>query len=134
MSARDDDYYLMNCLSRRGIDADAEQARVLRRAERTLHGWAEQECGNGNDWASWAIERDEDTGKPYRCIYPHDGPTRRELIADREAGAIARVRAVCADLGVHWYQQTDPRGCALYVSSEPIDGCTYTNGVACSVR
>lgn len=36
-----------------------EEAWQLRRIERTLHRWAEAECGDSNDWASWSIERAE---------------------------------------------------------------------------
>lgn len=116
---------------RLGIPVDA--ARTLRRAELVLHRWAEQECGDGNDYASWSIERDETTGKPYRALYPHQGQSSRTLIADREAGALRRVRQVCTELGLHYYHQTDPRGCALYVSREPLTDSDYTRGVAVSV-
>lgn len=68
-------------------------AATLRRAEMTLHRWAELECGDGNDYASWAIERDDDTGKPYMARYPHNGPASRTAIADRETGALRRVAA-----------------------------------------
>jgi hypothetical protein len=108
-----------------------EAANTLRRAEKVLHRWGEQECGDGNDYASWAIERDETTGKPYRCWYPHTGAMSRTPIADREAGALRRVRQVCAAHGLHYHHQTDPRGRALYVSREAMTGTSYTNGVAC---
>lgn len=119
-------------LNRRGIPATLAQASILRRAERTLHRWSEQECGDGNAYASWAIERDETTGKPYRVTYPHTGATYRTRIADAEKGALKRVGKVCTALGAHFYYQTDPRGCALYVSMEPLTANAYTNGVAVS--
>ena len=106
-------------------------ANTLRRAELVLHRWAEQECGDGNDYASWAIERDETTGKPFRCLYPHTSAATRTPIADREAGALRRVRMVCAAHGLSFYHQTDPRGCALYVAREPLTDSAYTRGVAC---
>ena len=109
-----------------------EAANTLRRAELVLRRWAEQECGDGNDYASWSIERDETTDKPYRCFYPHTGTMTRTPIADREAGALRRVRAVCAANGLHFYHQGDPRGCALYVAREPLDGSNYTRGFAVS--
>jgi len=109
-----------------------EDANTLRRAERTLHTWGEQECGDGNDYASWAIERDETTGKPFRCVYPHSGTMTKTPVADREAGALRRVAEVCAAHGLYFWHQTDPRGCALYVSREPLTDTNYTNGVACS--
>jgi hypothetical protein len=122
---------LADNLNRRGIAASLAQAETLRRAEMTLHRWAELECGDGNDFASWAIERDEETGKPFMCRYPHAGKSSRSPIADREAGALRRVAAVCKALNCHYYHQTDPRGCALYVSAEPLTDSDYTRGIAC---
>ena len=91
------------------------EADTLRLAQLTLRRWSELECGDGNEHASWSIERDETTGKPYMATYPHNGASRRHRIADREAGALKRI-AVLADHGTLWsYHQTDPRGCALYV-------------------
>ena len=116
---------------RTGIDIGTEDAAALRRAEKTLHRWDELECGNGNDYASWCIERDETTGKPYMYTSPHTGEPRREPIPDREAGALRRVAAVCKRHGLYFYHQGDPRGCALYVSDKPINGGNYTNGTAC---
>lgn len=103
-------------LESRGIEATNEQVSILRCAEMTLHRWAEQECGDGNDYGSWCITRDETTGKPYREYHPNNGNTvTRTLIADREAGALKRIAKVCAEIGAQFYHQTDPRGCALYV-------------------
>ena len=133
MSAQDKTYALMHRLASRGINATFSQAETLRRAELVLQRWAEQECGTGNDYASWAIERDEATGIPYRVTYPHQGKSRRYRIPDREAGALRRVKAVCKELGISWYHQTDPRGCMLYVAGELIQEHDYTRGVACSV-
>ena len=120
-------------LERAGIKATTADARILRRAERTLQSWAEWECGNGNDHASWSIERDEATGKPYKCIYPHKGAMRRYPVADRERGALRRVAEVCKRLGCHFYHQTDPRGAGLYVSTEPLTDQNYNRGVCCAV-
>jgi len=132
-----------------------EEAQTLRRIEMTLHRWAELECGDGNDHASWSIERDETTGKPYRCVYPHTGKMYRTAVADREKGALKRLQAILAAVNkrreeiarasgervsiyqpVFAYHQTDPRGCALYIvpgSAIPqgvkLNSC-YTNGVA----
>jgi hypothetical protein len=131
MKAREKNELLLHRMHCRGIRATWEQVNALRRAELTLQRWGEWECGNGNDYQSWAIERDEKTGKPFMCYYPHTGKARREPIADREAGALRRVAEVCAALGIHYYHQGDPRGCVLWVSVEPIDGSNYSNGVAC---
>ncbi len=118
-------------LHRIGASATFDQANDLRRAEITLHRWAEAECGDSNNYASWAVERDEKTGVPYRVTYPHNGPERRVRIADRERGALVRVARICAELGLHYFHQTDPRGCALYVSGEPLTDTDYTRGIAC---
>jgi sugar phosphate isomerase/epimerase len=130
---------LLRRLESRGISATFDQAHTLRRAECTLHRWAELKCGDGNGYASWAIERDETTSAPYLVTYPHTGPTRRSRVADREAGALRRVAAICAALGVTYYQQTDPRGCALYIltAGDIPAGCDvascYTRGISCGI-
>lgn len=119
-------------LQRREIFIDWDDTATLRKAQKTLHRWAELECGDGNDYASWAIERDEKTGKPYMVTHSHNGYPRRERIADRETGALKRVAAVCRASGLHYYHQTDPRGCALYVAREPLTDQNYSSaGVAC---
>lgn len=133
MSAGLETRRLQDILNMRGIAATWDDANTLRRAQITLQRWAEGECGNGNDYASWAIERDEQTGLPYRCVYPHSGKNYRTRIADKEKGALARVKAVCERLGCYWYHQTDPRGCSLYVSADPIHDNDYTRGTACVV-
>lgn len=91
-------------------------ARLLK-AERALQRWGEAECGNSSDWASWHIERDEATGKPFRVTIPHrgDGKARRHPIRDMERAALRWAAEVCEPLGLVWYHQGDPRGCALYV-------------------
>ena len=117
-----------------GLSVSWTDAETLRRAELTLQRWGELECGNGNDYASWAIERDETTGKPFMVTRPHSGKTRRHAIPDREAGALRRVAELCKRLGLHFYHQGDPRGCALYVSAEPLTYQNYSSrGVACCV-
>lgn len=73
-----------------------DEAESLRRISMTLRRWYEQECGDSNDYASWAIERDEQTDKPYRAHYPHRDGCRmtRTPIADREKGAVKRLKAI----------------------------------------
>jgi hypothetical protein len=133
---------LMHALKAHGIEASYRDAETLRRAERTLHHWAEGECGDpdmGN-----AIERNEETGLPYRVHHFHPTSAHpayilehivleitKTLIPDRERGALKRIQAVCKRLGAHYYHQGDPRGCALYVSAEPLTDSAYTRGVAC---
>ena len=126
---------LMYRLNRAGISADFDDAKTLRRAEATLHAWCESECGNSNDYASWCLERDETTGKPFRCVYSHySNKVQRYATPDRERGALTRVKAVCDRLGVFWHYQGDCRGASLYVSTDEITGSNYTNGVCCCMR
>ena len=82
---------------------------ALRRISMTLHAWHEMECGIDNG----CIERDEETGKAY---WLNSHSMRRTPIADRETGALRRLKAIMAcypTLG--YYVQTDPRGAALYI-------------------
>lgn len=137
MSARSETYQLMSDLGARGLSMSFEDVNTLRRAQLTLHRWDELECGDSNEYASWAIERDETTGAPYMVRYIHDRNApitpRRQRIPDREAGALRRVAAICAKYGAHYYHQGDPRGCALYVGPEPLPDNNYTRGVAICV-
>lgn len=120
-----------------------EEASQLRRIEMTLQRWAEGECGDSNDYCSTCIERDEETGKPYRVVMPHNLPpskATRTAIPDREAGALKRLKAIMArhpELAA--YHQGDCRGCMLYLVRKsdlvqdgqelPIDQ-HYTRGLA----
>ena len=105
------------------------EAESLRRISMTLRRWYELECGDGNDYGSWAIERDECTDIPYmvRHHYRHgqgkDSMTKTR-IADREKGAIKRLEKIMARVNVaragkvkplSYYLQTDPRGASLYI-------------------
>lgn len=127
----------------RGLGFTFEEVNQLRRIEHTLHRWAEQECGDGNDYCSWAIERDEQTGKPFRCVYPHSGRSYRTAIADRERGALRRLERIIdaqrsreGFAALSYYHQGDPRGCALYLlrPGDHIAGASvdfyYNRGVA----
>ena len=95
-----------------------KDALALRRISMTLHRWHELECGDGNDYASWGIERDETTGKPYLVTHPHTGKSRRSPIADREKGALKRLAAIMERYPDRiGYVQGDPRGSSLYIVS-----------------
>ena len=114
-----------------------EHANALRRISMTLQRWGELECGDGNDYASWAIERDEQTVKPYMVRYPHDGKPHRTPVADREKGALKRLQAIMTHYPAYVaYHQTDPRGCAVYLvrkddipEGTKVDSC-YNRGIA----
>jgi hypothetical protein len=103
---------------------------TIRRAALALHRWAEGECGDCNEHCSWCIERDEQTGIPYRVFYPNTGKSYRRRIPDLETGAMRRITGLCKAHGIHWYHQTDPRGASVYLSREPLTEETYTRGHA----
>ncbi len=113
-------------LNQRRIDATLEQCNILRLAEKTLHRWAELECGTDHG----CIERDESTGKSY---WLNAMTGSRYPIADRESGALKRVDKMCKELGIHYYHQNDPRGVALYVSRRKLTDRNYTDGLAVCV-
>ena len=115
--------------------AEAEQ---LRRISMTLHRWFELGCGDGNQWGSWAIERDDNgDGKPF-MVHHHYGHGKRPdsvtrtPIADRETGAKKRLAAIVDACNkarrthmtgdqmtpqepLSFYVQGDPRGASLYI-------------------
>ena len=134
MTARQDTEDLARSMNARGITIGFSDANTLRRAEKTLHNWAEKACGDSSDYASFGIERDEDDDSPWWVYRPHrTNETHRHRIADREAGALKRVQAVCERINGYFYHQTDPRGVALYVSAEPMSDSNYASvGVSCS--
>ena len=136
MTHREQAHHIQAAMDRRGISSTIgfDDVLSLVRAQATLHRWAEYECGtevNGGSMST-SIERDDETGKPFRWFYPHrDGYKPFSYpIPDREAGALRRVAAICQRNGLHFYHQTDPRGCAIYVSDEPLNSSNYTNGLA----
>jgi len=123
----------------------ADEAAALRRISLTLRRWHELECGTDGG----CIERNESTGKPYWLT----DSGRRSPVADRETGALRRLRKImrdvnerrfvgdaastldahCDDLSA--YVQTDPRGAALYIlrpgdvpAGVKPESC-YSNGV-----
>ena len=124
---------------------------ALRRISLTLHRWAEHEC-NG------VIERDE-TGRPF-WSNPHTGRHGVAPVADRETGAIKRLKTILSsrnqrvitrmnepttlqgcldqvlDVSLAYYVQGDPRGAMLYIlrPGDVPDGADvdsyYSRGVA----
>lgn len=132
-------YEVLHRLDRLGISY--EDANALRRISLTLQRWFELECGDGNNYGSWAIERDETTDKPYMVHHHYlhgkgQDYTTRRAIPDRETGARLRLAAIMARYPhLVPYIQTDPRGCALYlitteqVGNGPLDSI-YNRDVA----
>ena len=134
MSAQNDTALLQARLSKRGIELSFNDVNTLRRAQITLQRWYEQERGDSDDYAAYAIERDPETEIPYRCVYPHrEKGCRRTRIADKEAGAKRRVDAIVKREGLFAFYQTDPRGCALYISAQQFDNFGNSYGIACCV-
>lgn len=83
----------------RSLGFTQNEAEALRHISMTLHRWFELECGDSNNYASWAIERDEETEIPYmmRHIYAHGAGKDQMIktrIADRETGARTRLKAI----------------------------------------
>ena len=99
---------------------DYPDAMCLRRIAMTLHRWYELECGDGDNYSSWAIEHD-DNGPPFMVHhhYMHghgkDYITRTR-IPDKERGAERQLKAIMARYPkFSFYLQTDPRGAPLYI-------------------
>jgi len=95
--------HLVNSLALLGFTMD--ETDKLLKIERTLHRWHELEC-NGD------IQRDEVTEKPFVV---HHYTQNRYPYPDKEKGALKRLSEILEGKGVTHYQQTDPRGCALYL-------------------
>lgn len=136
MNTKKENYYnLIKRLENAGFSF--EEANQLRRIEMTLQRWSELECGNVNDYSSWAIVRDEETEIPYMEIHPHtSNDVQLYKIADREKGALKRLAKIMeAHPDFQAYHQGDPRGCALYiVKKSDLNGSdihgNYTRGIA----
>ena len=129
---------MLDALRKHGVATNDVWA--LRRISMTLQRWHELECGDSNNFASWAIERDGDEpdSKPYMVRWSHDRPKPSKTpIADRETGALKRLKAIMSRYPqLAYYVQGDPRGCALYVlrpsdvpEGSSLDSC-YSRGVA----
>jgi len=135
-TARAKTFDLMRDLARRGVNMDYTDANTIRRAALTLHRWNELECGDSDQWKAWSIERDETDGRAYMAMHfygsrSNGATSTRYRIADREAGALRRVAAICAKYGAHYFHQTDPRGASLYIAAQPLTDQTYSGqGVA----
>jgi len=97
----------------------ADETCALLKAERALQRWAEMECGTGDDRVSISVERDEQTGKPFRRVQYMAGgkwQDRKEPCRDLERAALRRISDIFGGKpGLSFYHQGDPRGCALYV-------------------
>ena len=122
---------LQKHLKNKGIDLSYFDVKALILAEMQLHRWCELECGDGDNYCSWAIERDETTDVPYMVKYYHNtNKPSKTRVADREKGALKRIEKIlkCDDKFKYYYfYQSDPRGCALFVSAEPMTQSNYSS-------
>lgn len=106
----------------------------VRRIALTLHRWFELECGDGNNYGAWSIERDEQTDIPYLVrhhYHPMPARSTRTKIADREKGARKRLDTIMARYPtLRAWIQTDPRGGTIYLCKpEDATDSLYTRGV-----
>jgi hypothetical protein len=116
-----------------------QETETLRRAEMTLHRWHELECGNSNVYGtSYSLNRNKETGKPFMEYHHRDGRTAQSAYPDKEKGALQRIAETLKGKEniVGFYQQGDPRGCALYIirkgdvpEGESVDAF-YSRGIA----
>ena len=103
--------HLENTLT--GLGFTVDEVDQLRKISNTLRRWFERECGTDGG----AIERDEETGKPFF----RSSRGNRWPVPDLEAGAHKRLAALMAArngrkaVPLATYIQTDPRGVALYI-------------------
>lgn len=142
----------------RALGFTVDEAEALRRISMTLQRWFERECGDSNQYGSWAIERDDNGDGPPYLVHHHyahgqgKDTVTRTRIPDRETGARKRLVAIIkarnergkchpAECGCSYcvpvsaYIQSDPRGAALYIIrlGDVPDGADvnsyYTRGV-----
>lgn len=134
-------FEMLSRLERAGIKRN--DAYALRRIAMTLHRWHELECGDSNNYGSWAIERDEVTEKPYMVThhYRHGqgkDSVSRYVIPDREKGARKRLAKLMERYPEFVpYIQGDPRGAALYIipkaslrDNDDLECCYSSRGIA----
>lgn len=69
-------------------------------------------------------------GDPSR--YPIEEYAEGQYLADEEAilKKLADYWVRTGDSHMHFYHQSDPRGCSLYISTEPMDASSYDSGSA----
>jgi len=123
----------------RRLGFESHEVETLRRISNTLQRWYELECGMGDDMRDWCIERDDVSGKPYMLTHIHGKygtRTYRHPVADREAGALRRLKAMMEGRPLFYYVQSDPRGHALHIlrpedlrEGAKLDEC-YSRGLA----
>lgn len=109
-----------------------EDAVAVRRIALTLHRWFELECGDGNNYVSWSIERDETTNIPYMVYHQFtERYPERVKVSDRETGARKRLAKIMEKYpALRAYIQGDCRGGTIYLCKpEDATDSLYTRGV-----
>ena len=106
-------YRLESANDKFSISFSFEDYAQLALEEHRLQRWAEDEC-NGT------IQRDEETGKPYRWLGFGYGTTgeARYRVPDKEKGSLKRCKEIAARYGLKFFHQSDPRGCQVHVYKE----------------
>ena len=92
---------------------------ALARLSGSLRRWHEMQCGTDGGVVS-VDDAGVATWQP-----SNGGPTAK--ITNKGALLEHRVFDLCVRLGVTYYIQGDPRGCALYLSREPMDDANYSS-------
>lgn len=108
--------HLSNALASIGFNAN--EIDTLISVERGLHRWHELECGTGDNRVSVSVERDEQTGKPFKRVQYQTRSgwvDRKTPCRDMEKAHLSRLARVMVGKAVRAYVQGDPRGCALYI-------------------
>ena len=122
-------------LSEQGIMLSLPDARNLRSAAVTLHRWDQRKNGFLTKYpekASVTLIRDEHTNIPYFAIHPFSGPdTIYERVEDRERAAEVLIQNICNRYRLHFFRQTDPNECPLYLGRSPMTNQDFlTKGFA----
>ena len=107
------------------LGLDVSDVRHLLTQEKFLHSWHEKECGNDYGCIQW-----EDVNGTERPFWLSNRNYKTSPMRDNYIPRRARLAEWCAERGLHFYIQPDPRGCALYVSRQPIPENNYTQATA----
>lgn len=99
----------------------------LRKCERTLQKWAELGCNHD-------LQQQESGKYTIRYNLSNGQMTAEQPIANRHDPALKRAEIIAARYGLAVYEQTDPRGCSLYLydpaDSDGIDNSYSMVGLA----
>ena len=119
-----------------GVFMNRRDVETLRKAETTLHRWAERVCGWTTEYGTAALVREELSNIPYHDVHQFQGYTYTVRVNDLETGALRRIAEVCKRNGLEYFHQQDPRGCSLYISKigQGMNDTNYPSFIACSVR